>query len=73
MKTANLINTLKKFRDKKEILLNNILSAATVCARTKTGRYKGFIAYLKNCRRACCTLHHFLLGCVRAVIKITSI
>ena len=43
-----IFNTLENVCDEKEIPLNNIMSAATRGATTMTGRYKGFIAYLKN-------------------------
>lgn len=47
-KGETIFNTLQKFCDEKEIPLKNIVSAATDGAPAMTGRYKGFIAYLKN-------------------------
>lgn len=47
-KGETIFNTLENFCYEKEIPLTNIISAATDGAPAMTGRYKGFIAYLKN-------------------------
>ncbi|XP_014481742.1 PREDICTED: SCAN domain-containing protein 3-like [Dinoponera quadriceps] len=47
-KGETIFNKLEKFCDVKESPLNNITSATTDGAPAMTGRYKGFITYLKN-------------------------
>ena len=42
-----IFNTINRFFQEKEILFQNILSAATISAPAMTGRHKGFITHLK--------------------------
>ena len=56
-KGETLFTELKRFFDEKTILLTNIISVATDGAPAMVGRYRGFLAYLKQAVPHVCSVH----------------